>query len=185
MKRLPKESDTPRNSNMNVVRYLLLFSIVVGAASAETIFEEIEEELFDDVLRPILDIFPRSPPHPDYAGQDVGGGPLFLSAVADPVEARRRARVPPFLGVKSYAGYITVNEAFRSNLFFWFFKAFVSKVSKHLTNANGDLRRQSPLDSETSNSHKMGEKGFLPKVDETQGFLYLGHSNWTIFRLLS
>ena len=39
---------------------------VVVAATTATMFEEIEEELFDDVLRPILDIFPRSPPHPDY-----------------------------------------------------------------------------------------------------------------------
>ena len=29
------------------------------------------------------------------------------------------------------------------------------------------------------------EKGIHPKVDETQGFLYLGYSNWTICRLLS
>ena len=29
------------------------------------------------------------------------------------------------------------------------------------------------------------EKGIHPKVDETQGFLYLGHSNWTICSLLS
>ena len=114
-----------------IVRHLPLAIVVVfvATASADTIFEKIEEELFDDVLRPILDIFPRSPPHPGYAGQDVGGGPLFLSAVGDPVEARRRAKVPPFLGVKSYAGYITVNEAFNSNLFFWFFKAFVSELS--------------------------------------------------------
>ena len=117
-------------------RLLLSISIVsvaVTAASAANLFEEIGEELFDDVLRPILDIFPSSPPHPDYAGQDVGGGPLFLSAIADPAEARRRAKVTPFLGVKSYAGYITVNEAFNSNLFFWFFKAFVSNVNQFAT----------------------------------------------------
>ena len=29
------------------------------------------------------------------------------------------------------------------------------------------------------------EKGIHPKVDETRGFLYLGHSNWTIWSLLS
>ena len=115
----------PRNSKM-IVRLILL--TIAAAAAAENILERIEEELFDDVVRPILDIFPHSPPHPDYAGQDVGGGPLLLSAVAktDPAEARRRARVPPFLGVKSYAGYININEEFNSNLFFWFFKAFVS-----------------------------------------------------------
>ena len=152
---------------MNVVRYLLLFSIVVGAAtaaSAETIFEEIEEELFDDVLRPILDIFPRSPPHPDYAGHDVGGDPLFLSAVADPVEARRRARVPPFLGVKSYAGYITVNEAFNSNLFFWFFKAFVSKVSQQFPyHVQGSMVTEVGLTLHDAVSRNLGST-FLPSL---------------------
>ena len=62
----------PRNSNMKPRRLLLSISIVsvaVTAASAANLFEEIGEELFDDVLRPILDIFPGSPPHPDYAGQ--------------------------------------------------------------------------------------------------------------------
>ena len=29
------------------------------------------------------------------------------------------------------------------------------------------------------------EKGNHPKVDETQGFQYLGHSNWTIWSLLN
>ena len=29
------------------------------------------------------------------------------------------------------------------------------------------------------------EKGIHPKMDEPQGFLYLGHSNWTICSLLS
>ena len=151
-----------------IVRHLLLSIAVIASASAETIFERIEDELFDDVLRPILDIFPRSPPHPDYAGQDVGGGPLFLSAV-HPVEARRRAKVPPFLGVKSYAGYITVNEAFNSNLFFWFFKAFVSELSHqfhftlYVSNAIGVLLRQTPLDSETSNSHKTAKRDYCGK----------------------
>ena len=28
-------------------------------------------------------------------------------------------------------------------------------------------------------------KGNSPKVDEAHGFLYLGHSNWTIFNLLT
>ena len=57
---------------MRLRRLLLSISIVsaaVSTASAVNLFEEIGEELFDDVLRPILDIFPGSPPHPDYAGQ--------------------------------------------------------------------------------------------------------------------
>ena len=31
---------------------------------------------------------------------------------------------------------------------------------------------------------KMG-KGIHSKIDETQGFMHLGHSNWTIYSLLS
>ena len=61
-------------------RLLLSISIVsvaITAASAVNLFEEIGEELFDDVLRPILDIFPGSPPHPDYAGQ----GPYSMGRV--------------------------------------------------------------------------------------------------------
>ena len=48
---------------------IFIISVAVNAASAVSLFEEIGEELFDDVLRPILDIFPGSPPHPDYTGQ--------------------------------------------------------------------------------------------------------------------
>ena len=58
--------------------------------------------------------------------QDPWGSPLFLSYI-NRAEARERAEVPPILGVQSYAGYITVNEAFNSNLFFWFVKALVSE----------------------------------------------------------
>lgn len=39
-------------------------------------------------------------------------------------EGQEAARVPPFAGnVVSYAGFLTVNETYNSNLFFWYFPA--------------------------------------------------------------
>ncbi|XP_022189329.2 venom serine carboxypeptidase [Nilaparvata lugens] len=55
------------------------------------------------------------------------GEPLMLSPYIENgklEEGRRKAAVPPFSGqVKSYAGFITVNKTFQSNLFFWFFES--------------------------------------------------------------
>ncbi|CAB3363428.1 Hypothetical predicted protein [Cloeon dipterum] len=57
------------------------------------------------------------------------GEPLFLSPLIKSgkiEEARNRALVPPLKGaesVVSYSGYLTVDEAFNSNMFFWFFPA--------------------------------------------------------------
>lgn len=56
------------------------------------------------------------------------GDPLVLTPHLndfDDAEARRLSRVNEsiFLDVLSYAGYLTVNEDYDSNLFFWFFPA--------------------------------------------------------------
>ncbi|XP_031237807.1 probable serine carboxypeptidase CPVL isoform X2 [Mastomys coucha] len=56
------------------------------------------------------------------------GQPLFLSPYISNgkiKEGQRKSMVSPFPGMfdKSYAGYITVNQIYNSNLFFWFFPA--------------------------------------------------------------
>ncbi|GAB1290841.1 Probable serine carboxypeptidase CPVL [Apodemus speciosus] len=56
------------------------------------------------------------------------GQPLFLSPYIKNgkiKEGQRKSMVSPFPGMydKSYAGYITVNQTYNSNLFFWFFPA--------------------------------------------------------------
>ncbi|XP_034375377.1 putative serine carboxypeptidase CPVL [Arvicanthis niloticus] len=56
------------------------------------------------------------------------GKPLFLSPYIKTgkiKEGQRKSMVSPFPGMydKSYAGYITVNQTYNSNLFFWFFPA--------------------------------------------------------------
>ncbi|KAG8514732.1 putative serine carboxypeptidase CPVL, partial [Galemys pyrenaicus] len=56
------------------------------------------------------------------------GQPLFLTPYIEAgkvVEAKHLSLVAPFPGsnIKSYAGYITVNKTYNSNLFFWFFPA--------------------------------------------------------------
>uniref|UniRef100_A0A8C0WMN8 Probable serine carboxypeptidase CPVL n=2 Tax=Castor canadensis TaxID=51338 RepID=A0A8C0WMN8_CASCN len=58
------------------------------------------------------------------------GQPLFLSPYIESgkiKEGKKLSLVSPFPGknVKSYAGYITVNKTYNSNLFFWFFPAQV------------------------------------------------------------
>ena len=65
------------------------------------------------------------------------GEPLFLtpfikSGKID--EAKNKSKVfglPNAPEVKSYSGYLTVNEKFNSNMFFWFFP---SKVCFHFLN---------------------------------------------------
>ncbi|XP_059113846.1 probable serine carboxypeptidase CPVL isoform X1 [Peromyscus eremicus] len=56
------------------------------------------------------------------------GWPLFLSPYIQAGKiklAQRKSEVSPYPGMnlKSYAGYITVNRTYNSNLFFWFFPA--------------------------------------------------------------
>ncbi|RZF45367.1 hypothetical protein LSTR_LSTR002810 [Laodelphax striatellus] len=64
------------------------------------------------------------------------GEPLMLTPYIEDGrldEGRRKAEVPPFNGqVKSYAGFITVNKEFQSNLFFWFFESESKSVESPL-----------------------------------------------------
>lgn len=66
------------------------------------------------------------------------GEPLFLTPLIEAgklKEARDSALVPPLKGaegVVSYSGYFTVDKAFNSNMFFWFFPAEVNILHKHI-----------------------------------------------------
>ncbi|XP_034234447.1 venom serine carboxypeptidase [Thrips palmi] len=55
------------------------------------------------------------------------GAPLFLTPLIESgnvTGAQRAAQVKPFAGnVQSYAGFLTVNKALDSNMFFWYFPA--------------------------------------------------------------
>jgi len=56
-------------------------------------------------------------------------------------EARNLAEVKDLIPndyVKSYTGFITVNETFNTNLFFWYFPAVVSSIINFLT-PNADI----------------------------------------------
>lgn len=62
------------------------------------------------------------------------GKPLFLTPLIEAgriKEAQDAAKVGPLRGaenVTSFSGYLTVNKAFNSNLFFWFFPVEVRNV---------------------------------------------------------
>ena len=62
---------------------------------------------------------------------DFCGQPLFLTPLiksGNLKKARSKARVknlPNAPEVESYSGYLTVNEEFNSNMFFWFFPSKV------------------------------------------------------------
>lgn len=63
------------------------------------------------------------------------GSPLFLTPYLEKGaidEARKLSLVGelPGANVKSYAGYLTVNKKYNSNLFFWFFPAFKADPGK-------------------------------------------------------
>lgn len=62
------------------------------------------------------------------------GSPLFLTPYIEKgniVEAQNLAKVSheSFEDVESYAGFITVNETFNSNMFFWFFPAQLNSAN--------------------------------------------------------
>jgi hypothetical protein len=60
------------------------------------------------------------------------GEPLFLTPFIEAgkiKQAQHLAKVEPLKGaeeIKSYSGYLTVNKAYNSNLFFWYFPVEVS-----------------------------------------------------------
>jgi len=72
-------------------------------------------------------------PYPRFQFYDDGvdpGEPLFLTplinnASMDKADVQKLARVvgSQFHGVESYSGYLTVDEGFNSNMFFWYFPA--------------------------------------------------------------
>lgn len=49
------------------------------------------------------------------------------SFAIDPARERSLVGDLPGANVKSYAGYLTVNKKYQSNLFFWFFPALMVK----------------------------------------------------------
>lgn len=71
----------------------------------------------------------------DYpCSKDDTGSPLFLTPLIDNNqidEARNKALVQhkEMNDVSSYAGFLTVNKNYNSNMFFWFFPAVVSNLS--------------------------------------------------------
>ncbi|XP_035667694.1 probable serine carboxypeptidase CPVL isoform X2 [Branchiostoma floridae] len=69
--------------------------------------------------------FPRVH-HDIQQGQDYGD-PLFLTSYLEQGMAQKAQTLSevhlPGTSVKSYSGYLTVNKAYNSNLFFWFFPA--------------------------------------------------------------
>ncbi|XP_035304826.1 probable serine carboxypeptidase CPVL isoform X3 [Cricetulus griseus] len=90
-----------------VIVSLILFMVVPG----------------DGLFRSIYRSTHVSRPFKGNAGQ-----PLFLTPFINAgkiKEAQKKSMVSPFPGMNlnSYAGYITVNKTYNSNLFFWFFPA--------------------------------------------------------------
>lgn len=70
----------------------------------------------------------------------LGLGQLFESNDLFSLSARKQSLVGPLPGasVKSYAGYLTVNNKYNSNLYFWFFPAQVHYTTV-LSVPNGTL----------------------------------------------
>ena len=74
-------------------------------------------------------VYPKLKDYPLKDGEDAGS-PLFLTPLIESGhinEARKQAYVQhkEMADVGSYAGYLTVNKEYNSNMFFWFFAAQV------------------------------------------------------------
>ncbi|XP_030564917.1 venom serine carboxypeptidase-like [Drosophila novamexicana] len=106
---------------MELVNHGLFIIITAVVCAAE--HEERELPYRHSFLNP----YPRFSSHNDSIDP---GEPLFLTPLLNNEsisrqEVRDMARVtgPQFLGVESYSGYLTVDEAYDSNMFFWYFPA--------------------------------------------------------------
>lgn len=100
------------------ITVLLFFAMALAAASSKTAFRA----MFPDRYPPMLQ-----------NGVDPGQ-PLFLTPFlknGEPQKAHDLSLVTSLPGwtMKSYSGFITVNETYNSNLFFWFFPAQVDPVN--------------------------------------------------------
>lgn len=80
-------------------------------------------------------VYPKLKNYPLKNGEDAGQ-PLFLTPYIEKEKfdvARKLATVQhkDMLDVGSYAGYLTVNKKYNSNMFFWFFPAQVKIFFSH------------------------------------------------------
>lgn len=80
-------------------------------------------------------VYPKLKSYPLKDGEDAGQ-PLFLTPYIEKEKfdvARKLATVQhkEMLDVGSYAGYLTVNKQYNSNMFFWFFPAQVNLFSNY------------------------------------------------------
>ncbi|XP_015991447.1 probable serine carboxypeptidase CPVL [Rousettus aegyptiacus] len=83
----------------------------------------------DGLFRTLYKTVHTSRPHKGHVGQ-----PLFLTPYIKAgklKEGKRLSLVAPYPGMtmESYAGYLTVNKTYNSNLFFWFFPALVDPAN--------------------------------------------------------
>lgn len=72
-------------------------------------------------------VYPKLKSRPVARGEDAGE-PLFLTPLIEggKIDEARKASLVQHMEMKdvgSYAGYLTVNKEYNSNLFFWFFPA--------------------------------------------------------------
>ncbi|ODM93970.1 Venom serine carboxypeptidase [Orchesella cincta] len=109
--------------------------------------------------------------------QDVDPGePLFLSPLikaGELSEALGAAFVSEFFPLLSYSGYITVNEEYNSNIFFWFFPAMPSDGSGGI----GDLLNDKPVIL----WHSPGISGFFSVFGENGPFIAAaGGTNYSL-----
>uniref|UniRef100_A0A8C4THA8 Probable serine carboxypeptidase CPVL n=1 Tax=Erpetoichthys calabaricus TaxID=27687 RepID=A0A8C4THA8_ERPCA len=117
------------------------------------------------------------------------GKPLFLTPYLEAGkidEARELSLVGPLPGVnvKSYAGYLTLNKTYNSNLFFWFFPAqrplyeinWANQLRKHVPEIKRPTVRRNPRTSKksvgTGFSFTDDNQGFARNQDDVGRDLY-------------
>ncbi len=90
--------------------FLVVFSCAVVSATGVFPFWNFTKEI-------------RPEPTAD-AGEPLHLTPLIRANGEDYAKIRENAKVEPFVGnMRSYSGFLTVNETYDSNLFFWFFES--------------------------------------------------------------